>query len=156
MNNPFKIDFRKWALMLIPTMLRKHVLYHFVYVAISPIVSVYRSFYVRRINDNFYARYDSSNGNIQRVLNILFPSEIGKIVVRLSSTSDLEYKKIYVTDSWQKPNSAYVGESYIDGAVPQKLFDVVLPSDLKDDETKKRISTIVGRYALPGYGFNIY
>ena len=155
MNNPFRIDFRKWVLMLLPTTLRKHVLYHFVYMAILPIASVYRSFAVRRMNDNFYARYDSSNGNIQRMLNILFPSESGKIVVRLSVTTDLEYKKVYVTDSWQNPNSAFVGESYIDKPMPQKLFDVVLPSDLQDEETKKQISTIVGRYALPGYGFNI-
>lgn len=154
MNNPFKIDFRKWVLLLIPTMLRKPVVYHFIYVVILPIVSVYRSFYIRRMNNNFYARYDSSYGNIQRMLNLMFPSEVGNIVVKPSVTSEVLYDKVYVTDSHTAPHSAFVGQSYIDKSVTQKLFDVVLPSDLQSQ--KQQIANLVGRYSLPGYGFNIY
>lgn len=155
-SNPFKIDFRKWVLMLIPTMLRKPVLYHFVYVATLPIVSVYRSFAARRMNNNLFARYDSSNGNIQRMLNILFPSEVGSVIVRPSTTAEVQDKRVYLTTSIPSEYTpAIVGESYIDKELAQNLFEVVLPSDLKNDETKKQISVIVSRYALPGYTFNI-
>lgn len=152
MNNPFQIDFRKWALLLLPTPLRRQTLFQFLSVLLSPLISLYNIFAKRRDNDNIYARYDSSAGNIQRMLNILFPSGEGRIIVRTIDPTEVEYQRIYITTN-PTSNSAYVGKSYIDMAVAQMLFEVIIPSDLlpKKDE----INDVVSRYALPGFGYNI-
>lgn len=142
--------------MLLPTQLRKAVLYHLVYVMIVPIVRVYRTFAQRRMTNNFYATYDSSYGNIARMLNILFPSEVGTITVTPATTTDVELDKMYITTDKSTAGSIFIGECYIDKSKTQKLFNVTLPSDLKSNtQKKKQIDTIVSMYALPGYGYNI-
>lgn len=157
MSNTFRIDIRRLALLLLPTALRKKVLFRLICAMLSPLMRVYGSFYSRRGNNIIYARCDSSYGNIQRMLNILFPSGQGSISVVPAVTTDVAYDKRYVTTLRTATGAAFVGDSYIDRAIAQKLFDVILPADLAaDSEKKAQIANIVGRYALPGYGFNIY
>lgn len=153
MEQPFKIDFRKWVLLLLPTPLRKSVLYHFIWCLLVPIVRIYRAFWMRRQTDNFYAKYDSSYGNIERMLNILFPSDEGIILVQESDNTQPEVKGTYVFVDRTEPNAAFVGVSYIDAEITQNLFDVIVPDDLEDQ--KDKIGEVVADYALPGYGFNI-
>lgn len=152
MNRPFVIDFRKWVLMLFPPRLRKPVLYHLVYRMLTPVASMFSSFKLRRETNLLYAKYDSSYGNIERMLNVLFPSEEGKIKVRKADMSEVLLNRVYVTVE-QSGMSAYVGQSYIDKAVPQPLFDVIVPNDIKSKAGQ--ISDVVGRYCLPGYGYRI-
>ena len=157
MGNSFRIDIRRLALLMLPTVLRKKVLFRLICAMLSPLMRVYGSFYSRRDNNIIYARCDSSYGNIQRMLNTLFPSEQGSISVVPAVTTDVAYDKRYVTTLRTATGAAFVGDSYIDRAIAQKLFDVILPPDLAaDSEKKAQIANIVGRYALPGYGFNIY
>lgn len=152
MNNPFKIDFRKWLLLLTPTVLRKKTLYHYFYTFFAPIVSLYRTFYRNRALNNFYAKYDTSLGNLQRMLNILYPSETSQIIIVTTENSDVQYMKKYVTIE-REDKSAYVGIDYIDKPTSQKLFKVTVPSDLQSK--KDEIAKTVERYTLPGYGFKI-
>lgn len=157
MSNTFRIDIKRWALLLLPTALRKKTLFRLICAMLAPLMRIYDSFYSRRGNNIIYARCDSSYGNIQRMLNTLFPSEQGNISVVPAVTSAVAYDKRYVTTLRTANGAAFVGDSYIDRAITQKLFDVILPSDLAaDSEKKAQIANIVGRYALPGYGFNIY
>lgn len=157
MSNTFRIDIKRWALLLLPTALRKKTLFRLICAMLAPLMRIYDSFYSRRGNNIIYARCDSSYGNIQRMLNTLFPSGQGSISVVPAVTTDVAYDKRYVTTLRTATGAAFVGDSYIDRAIAQKLFDVILPSDLAaDSEKKAQIANIVGRYALPGYGFNIY
>lgn len=157
MNKPFDIDFKRWLLLLLPTPLRKKVLVRLMYVMMRPIGRLHGIFLSNRDTDNFFAKYDSSYGNLKRMLNSLFPSQDGEIDVREADTTELEYQRVYVTQDRMEYGSAFVGQSYIDKAKAQKLFDVILPDDVKSDTEKvKEINSIVSRYALPGYGFNIY
>lgn len=156
MSYTFNLDIRRWVMLVLPPVLRKPVLCRFLFAAVAPLRSIYTSFSQRRASNLIYARCDSSYGNIKRTLNTLFPSDDGEISVVPAETTEVEYEKVYVMQSRAEQGAAFVGESYIDRAIPQKLFDVILPPDLYEDEGKKtQIAGIVGRYALPGYGFNI-
>lgn len=156
-GNIFKVDLRYWLIGWLPIALRKPVLVHLLWRIFAPVWTIYKSFYRKRSEDNFYARYDSGKGNVERMLNILFDNEERDIVV-LNYENTIARRPIYLNEALGEnsavvSSSSLVYNSYIEGEMVQKAFAILVPGRLRAQVENIRAKATM--YVLPGMGFDI-
>jgi hypothetical protein len=104
----YKVDFDKLGLLLLPTMLRKPVLYSFVRSMLSGVVSTYYQWQLFR-NENLYKlRHTGQVCYLRKVLNDKLDPTLRRIII----TDGQRFKRQYIyTRAENKPN--YLGKMYL-------------------------------------------
>lgn len=156
-ENIFKLDLRKFLVLWLPTPLRKPVLVHLLWCALLPLWTAFQVFYRKRLENVFYARYDSGKGNIERMLNILFDSQLRGIKIE-SGGNAIKRRPIYLFEKLKEgaavvSSSSLVNDSYIEREQVQVAFCILVPRRLKNQVDN--IRSKANLYVLPGMGFTI-
>jgi len=68
----FDVNWDRLNLLLLPTFLRKPLVFAFLRATTAPIWTIYRYFIANRAETMFILKYDTSKGNLERALNIRF------------------------------------------------------------------------------------
>ena len=158
----FEVDWDKLNLLLLPTFLRKPLLFAFLKAATAPVWTTYRHFYESRTETLFLLRYDTSKGNVERVLRKKFEDE-GIYIVNNNNVDNALYLDFYL-DGYVN-EQGYVVETqtayldryldfYLDPPMLKADFTIMVPT-----ETFSAFESEIRRYAamfvLPGFLFEV-
>lgn len=158
----FKIDINKLGLLLLPTSLRKPLLYAYTKAVAAPLRTIYSAFMSARERTLFALQYDSSVYNIERYLNIVFSDGGEAIYITLADNSDTAYLTkfvpftLYDPDAYGPVSQIYLTEwlgFYLDAVERGVDFVVHIPAALSGQ--RDNIAASVRSLALPSYAFQI-
>ena len=158
----FKLNIDKLNLLVLPTFLRKPVMYAFCGVFSKPLKSIFGRFLTRRAEVLSLLKYDSGKYNIERYLNKSFGDGGTDIYITNESGRPLSYLTQYIP--FTIVSDAYAGNvtrSYLTQTIPfyidpierGKDFTVHIPSSMHGQRSD--IEAAVRRLALPSYEFTI-
>lgn len=157
----FKVNIDKLNLLVLPTMLRKPMLYAICKALSSPIKTIYDSFMARRKSTLFALKYDSSKYSIERYLNLAFSD--GGMDIYITNVRDTRAKGLpqfipfYMRDDvYGTTQRKYMPHSmpfFIDSIAKTADFTVYVPSTLSSQVDNIRAA--VDRLKLPPYTFEV-
>ncbi|CAA0144703.1 conserved hypothetical protein [Tenacibaculum maritimum] len=104
----YNIDFYKWAILLLPTRLRKPKMTAFLKSLVSQIVFVHYEFLQKRISDEFYLNHNGQVVYLRKALNDKFDNTLRRIQIGDGNQFNRQY--IY-TRAEKKP--VYLGKIYL-------------------------------------------
>lgn len=158
----FKVNIDKLGLLLLPTALRKALMYAWVKAIGAPLKTIYTAFMDARDGLLFWLQFDSSKYDIERYLNTVFSDGGSEIYITLTEPSDTVYLTEYLPFTINDPEAygpttqIYLTEwlgFYLDAVDRGVDFTVHIPESLHDKAAD--ISAAVGRLALPSYAYNV-
>lgn len=158
----FRLNIDKLNLLMLPTFMRKPVMYAFCKVFSRPLKSVYDGFLARRAAVLFLLKYDSGKYNIERYLNLSFGDGGQDIFITNNGGPERPYLTEYLPFTLLP--SEYRGEVvrtylthelpfYIDTITRGVDFTVHIPSSMHG--RLEDIRATVAGLALPSYAFDI-
>lgn len=158
----FKINFDKLNLLLLPTMLRRGLMYGLSKALTAPFKTIYGRFLARRAEVLFALRYDSGKYSIERYLNKAFSDGGNDIYITNAERPQQAYLPQFLTfylhdvDDYGAVERKYLTQYlpfYIDGMSKRVDFTVHIPSSLH--ASAESIRSAVAGLALPSYTFDI-
>jgi len=161
----FEVDWDRLNLLLLPTFLRKPLLFAFLRAATAPVWSIYGRFYKSRTETLFLLRYDTSKGNVERVLRKKFEDE-GIYIVNNNAIDNAFYLDFYLDGYLNE--QGYVVETetvyldcyldfYLDPPILKTDFTIMVPAATFDAWEKeiKEIRRYAAMFVLPGFLFDV-
>jgi hypothetical protein len=175
MSSVFKIDYKKLPVLLLPTFLRKSVLYRLLKAAIKPVVSLYDAFLTTRNQNNYTINQTGQVCYLRGLLNDAFDAELRRLYVADGEASDwiILYKKSLFTPTdskhplWLLSADEKQGETLLFRGevrlVPKKGsvsaagvdFMVMVPMVLRGKIDENRIISLVNFYKLASKRYTI-
>ncbi|MCD8449476.1 hypothetical protein LNI98_07185 [Tenacibaculum dicentrarchi] len=104
----YNIDFYKWAILLLPTDLRKPKMIGFIKTLVSPVANLHGEFLKMRVADEFILNHNGQRCYLRKALNDVFDKELRRI--QIGDGNQFERHYIY-TRAEQKP--VFLGEIFI-------------------------------------------
>lgn len=163
--NVFKINWDRFILLLLPTSLRKPLLFAFLRAALFPLKQVYGQFIRMRENNLFLMKYDTSRRNLELALRIRF-NDNNIYVVNAVYNVGL-YLDFYIDDSYIRPNgfhtkrkTAYLNQ-YLNFWLEQETmtddFTIYVPNGtfLTNEHHSGEITNFTRLFTLPGFKFSV-
>ena len=158
----FEVDWDKLNLLLLPTFLRKPVLFAFLKAATAPVWTIYTRFFNQRTETLFLLRYDTSKGNVERVLRIKFNDD-GIYIINNNNVDNALYLDFYL-DGYLS-GQGYVVETitaYLEEYLPFELevpvmkpdFTIMVPLSTYN-ESADEIRRYAAHFVLPGFYFDV-
>lgn len=153
----YKIDFDKLILLLLPTFLRKPVLFGYLKALVSPLAgsteSVYERWFQLRDDNLKILKYNSQGCYLRGALNDNFDSELRRITI--GDTAQLDQDYLYTK---AENLEVYLGTmflesdfNYVSGAVD---FLVNVPAAILDEKINE-ITALVDFYKLAGKSYQL-
>lgn len=154
----FRIDFDRLIALLLPTFLRRPVIYSVLHAAVSQLKVLYESFCTARKEHNYHLTHNGQVCYLQAVLNDHFKSSMGSIEI-VTAESDGEWLYAISESGVQIPLVISEDHNAADGAkvallsdeaylnIPQNEFIVSVPADIYDSSLKD-IEALVNKYKL--------
>ncbi len=153
----FKIDYERLIVLLLPTFLRRPVLYGVLRSAASPLVSLYDRFCAARDEHNYRLTHNGQVCYLRACLNYYFKSRLGKFdIISVEREGEWLYA---ITETGERVPLTLSEDNTSDGEnVPvvyneltlnsaQNEFVVSVPADLYDTSLEE-IKALVDRYKL--------
>ena len=149
------VDLRKWIAQNLPGLLRKTALLHFIWALLAPLRFWQRDFERRKRTNDLLARYDTSRGNLERLLNRLYDDRRRRIEVRYVEWPP-EFKAVYVTTDIED-DSLVIGDNdprnYIDAPRVTPSVVIAIPRELNG--LSDEIGITAHGYILPGILYTV-
>ncbi|MBB6499108.1 hypothetical protein [Pedobacter cryoconitis] len=150
----YKIDFKKLAVLLLPTFLRKNLITGYIQALVTPISMLYQLWYIKR-EDNLYKL--DHNGQVcylRKVLNDLFDAELRRIFIDDGN----RFKRTYLyTMAENQPH--YLGSLYLQPSTSfadtGTDFKVMIPSELNTQTNHYQLIALVDFYKLASKRYTI-
>ena len=174
MKRFFDIDWDRLNLLLLPTFLRKPLLFAFLKATTAPIWTIYKRFAAQRNETLFLLRYDTSKRNVETVLNRKFETT-GIYIINNNSQDngvyimDVENEMIYLPVFTREPgldipviiifikdegeDATYLN-FYIDVQEHTPDFTIMVPSEVHSAHIAE-IEQYAALFTLPGFIFNV-
>lgn len=158
----FRVNIDKLGLLLLPTALRKELMYAWVKAIGAPLKTIYSAFMAARDGLLFLLQFDSSKYDIERYLNTVFSDGGDEIYITLAPSSDTlyltEHLPFFINDpeAYGQATQVYLPEFtdfYLDVVDRGVDFTVHIPDSLNGRSGD--IEAAVSRLALPGYEFDV-
>ncbi len=166
----FDVDWNKLNLLLLPTFLRKKVIYAFLHAVTAPVWTLYNLFYAKRLETLFLLRYDTSKRNVEIVLCKKFECE-GIYIINNNAVDDALYlsdnedETVYLPDFLSEQGyivqveTIYLDDEtylpfYIDGEIKTADFTIMVPNDVYSVYASE-IRSYAELFALPGFMFDV-
>jgi len=158
----FDVDWDKLNLLLLPTFLRKPLLFAFLRAVTAPIWTIYRNFYKSRTETLFLLRYDTGKGNVERVLRKKFEDE-GIYIVNNNDVDNALYLDFflngYVNEQGYviETQTAYLNrylDFYLDPPILKADFTIMVPANTYD-AWENEIRRYASMFVLPGFLFDV-
>jgi hypothetical protein len=127
--NLFKVNWDRLNVLLLPTFLRKPLLFAFLKATTAPIWTIYKKFFDNRNETMFILKYDTSKGNLERSLNTRFETD-GIYVVNTEVYVD---ERVFLSDDDILHIEFYIGEITDLTTVERTYFDDTLWIDFYID-----------------------
>jgi hypothetical protein len=159
MEEVFNINFKKLAVLLLPTFLRRPLLVAFLHAGASPVVSLHRLFMLNRTNNLYRLRMNGQVCYLRRMLNDAFPSANGAIQIRDAHRGG-RWLFAYDADVSDRAslNIEDGGTVFHDKAAiidEASGFEVVVPAALKTPNNDTRMRVLLNQYKLLSKKYNI-
>jgi hypothetical protein len=160
MDNIFEINYKRLALLLLPTFLRRDVIVAFLRAMTMPAVTLYDLFMSNRKNNLYKLKMNGQVCYLRRVLNDAFPSANGAIQIESSkSVGGWQY-------AWDKDYDPYLrylliadeGTIFRDkSAILQSVngFIVSVPRALHSVNNDAKLRSLLNAYKLLGKSYTI-
>ncbi|CAA0228305.1 hypothetical protein [Tenacibaculum maritimum] len=140
----YNIDFNKWAILLLPTNLRKPRLISYLKSMLTGVVALHYEFLQKRAEDEFFLNHNGQVVYLRKALNDKFDNTLRRI--QLGSGNQYQRQYIY-TRAEQKP--VYLGKMYLrdktDYADTGVDYIVYVPSSIIQLQ-KVRLETIINYF----------
>ncbi len=156
----FKIDFDRLLLLLLPTMLRKQLVYVFLRAALAPLRTVYARFSTKRKDTLFLLKYDTSKRNIEIALQKKFNDD-GVFIENVWRDNSL-YLDFYIEDYMGDTYEPQVEPAYLDQYIDFYLDEQIATDDfiIKVPEltyitSAQDIYNFAGYFVLPGFKYSV-
>ena len=158
----FKVDWDKLNLLLLLTFLRKPLLFVFLKAVTAPVWTIYRHFADQRNETLFLLRYDTSKGNVERVLRKKFEDE-GVYIVNNNNVDNVLYLDFYLDGYLSE--QGYVVETvpayldqyldfYLETTILKADFTIMVPADTFN-AFENEIRRYAAMFVLPGFRFDV-
>ncbi|MDR0834612.1 MAG: hypothetical protein LBN93_10605 [Candidatus Symbiothrix sp.] len=148
----FQIDYKKLVLLLLPTMLRREVVYAFLKAMTAPVISLYNQFTSNRDNNLYRLQISGQVCYLRRLLNDAFPSANGNIRIEEGSTSgNWQYAYDEDYDPYQKYLLIEGGTLFWDKSTiieGVSGFTVYVPVAVYDVNNDAKIRSLLNAYKL--------
>lgn len=144
----FTIDFKNLILSLLPSVVRRLRLFHFVDALIVPIKGVYNSFYAKRLFNMALANATPQTAKMRYFLNFIFDPILSRIEI-----VDFEKQTYIYLASENKPLYLFTCISNTNVNIANYDFIVRIPSELATQENN--IFNYVSAIKLPTKKFRI-
>jgi hypothetical protein len=167
--NLFNVEWDKLNVLLLPTFMRKMRLFAFVKAATKPLWTIYRRFADNRAETLFILQFDTSKGNVERVLNKRFETDgiyitnnatVDDDTVYLSN-DDIAHLPVYLGSlvSLTPVEHTYFDDTlYLDFYIDPKAvfadFTIMVPVAV-DAVWHDEIIRFAALFILPGFRFSI-
>lgn len=149
----YRVDWNKLILLLLPTFLRKPVMFGYLKALISPVESLHRQWGLLRQENLKKLRYNSQKCYLRGALNDAFDNEFRRITITntVNRTQDYIYtqaenRPVYLGVMWLEPEFNYSGS--------KADFLVNVPQELINTKLNKILATIEF-YVLAGKSYQI-
>ena len=158
----FEVDWDRLNLLLLPTFLRKPLLFAFLRAVTAPVWSIYKHFYKSRTETLFLLHYDTSKGNVERVLRIKFEDN-GIYIVNNNDVDNALYLDFYLDGYLSaqgyitETETAYLDEYlpfYLEVPIMKPDFTVMVPEQTfyaRENEIRR----YTAMFTLPGFYFDV-
>jgi hypothetical protein len=149
----YKIDFDRLILLLLPTFLRKPILFGYVRALISPIASLHYKWEQMRTANLIKLSYNGQRCYLRKALNDRFDPEFRRISIGNTSLLDQDYIYTPAENLELYLGIIYLEEefNYADTAVD---FLVNVPAEILDKK-RNEITAVVDFYKLAGKGYKL-
>jgi hypothetical protein len=149
----YKIDFDKLILLLLPTFLRKPVLFGYIRALIAPIASLHYKWSRMRVDNIVKMSYNSQRCYLRKALNDKYDTDLRRITI--DGTLGVEQDYIY-TPAENSP--VFLGVMYLEqdfNYVSSKVdFLVNVPREIMNFKLNEIVATLEF-YKLPGKQYQI-
>lgn len=149
----YKVDFDKLILLLLPTFLRKPVLFGYLKALVSPISSLHYRWSQMRDENLKILKYNSQKCYLRGVLNDRYDNDIRRITINNTGNKTQDYiytlsenLPVYLGTMYLEPEFNYAG-STVD-------FLVNVPQELINNKINEIVATIEF-YVLAGKSYQI-
>jgi hypothetical protein len=149
----YRVNFDKLILLLLPTFLRKPVLFGFVRALIAPIASLHYKWLIMRDENLIKLSYNSQRCYLRKALNDKYDPELRRITIdgTLETTQDYIYTSAENLD-------VYLGVMYLEQDFNYSNstvdFLVNVPGQLLNDKINE-ITATINFYKLPGKSYKL-
>jgi hypothetical protein len=163
MDKIFEINYKRLALLLLPTFLRRDVLVAFLRAMTAPVVTLYNLSVINRKNNLYRLRMNGQVCYLRKVLNDAFPYADGtiriedeKITGRWSYAWDIDNAKGAVLLAHDL-SAGQVTKIWDREAIMDKVnnFVVVCPKKIHNDNNNIKIKSILNTYKLLSKSYRI-
>lgn len=123
MSNFYKVNFKKLAVMLLPTFLRQRKMIAWLKVLVTPLQELYEDFLQKRRYDLYRLNHTGQVFSLRKVLNDEFDNELRRIKIVDAPEMEPQYiyteaeqQPVYLEDPlylYQDENYAYTGVDFI-------------------------------------------
>lgn len=150
----FKVDYNKLAILLLPTFLRGQVMIGYLQALITPLVTIYDAWSVKRVTDIYKLNHNGQVCYLRKVLNDAFDPDQRRIKIGEGN----QYERKYIYTSGEK-QPKYLGRIYIrqsgDYADTGVDFRVVIPIGFNLDQVIHQMKALIDFYKLAGKRYKI-